>query len=53
MRPARWRRSTHVVIGVTVLLLAAAVVAVAAVVTSGGRTTSEAKAGKPQPTPAL
>jgi D-alanyl-D-alanine carboxypeptidase/D-alanyl-D-alanine-endopeptidase (penicillin-binding protein 4) len=53
MRPARWRRSTHVVIGVAVLLLAAAVVAVAAVVTSGGRSTSEAKAVKPQPTPAL
>ncbi|MDT5106938.1 MAG: hypothetical protein QOI25_4451, partial [Mycobacterium sp.] len=53
MRPARWRRSTHVVIGVAVMLVAAAVVAVAAVVTSGGRPTSEAKAVKPQPTPAI
>ncbi|MDT5391503.1 MAG: hypothetical protein QOE04_5144, partial [Mycobacterium sp.] len=53
MRPGRWRRSTHVVIGVAVLLVAAAVVAVAAVVTSGGRPTSEAKAVKPQPTPAV
>ncbi|WP_184443250.1 D-alanyl-D-alanine carboxypeptidase/D-alanyl-D-alanine-endopeptidase [Mycobacterium sp. AZCC_0083] len=53
MRPARWRRSTHVVIGVAVLLVAAAVVAVAAVITSGGRSTSEAKTVKPQPAPAL
>jgi len=53
MRPARWRRSTHVVIGVAVLLVAAAVVAVAAVITSGGHSTSEAKTVKPQPTPAL
>jgi D-alanyl-D-alanine carboxypeptidase/D-alanyl-D-alanine-endopeptidase (penicillin-binding protein 4) len=53
MRPARWRRSTHVVIGVAVLLVAAAVVAVAAVITAGGPSTSEAKTVKPQPTPAL
>ena len=53
MRPARWRRSTHVVVGVAVLLVVAAVVAVAAVVTSGGRSTSDATAIKPQPTPAL
>jgi len=52
MRPARWRRSTHVVVGVAVLLVVAAVVAVAAVVTSGGRSTSDAKTVKPQPTPA-
>ena len=36
MRPTRWRRSTHVVIGVAVLVLVAALVAVAAVFTMGG-----------------
>jgi D-alanyl-D-alanine carboxypeptidase/D-alanyl-D-alanine-endopeptidase (penicillin-binding protein 4) len=49
MRPARWRRSTHVVVGLAVLLVVAAVVAVAAVLTSGGRPTSAAQAVKPQP----
>jgi D-alanyl-D-alanine carboxypeptidase/D-alanyl-D-alanine-endopeptidase (penicillin-binding protein 4) len=49
MRPARWRRSTHVVIGVGVLLVVAGVVAVAGVLTSGGPPTSEAKAVTPQP----
>ncbi|MGK2867084.1 MAG: D-alanyl-D-alanine carboxypeptidase/D-alanyl-D-alanine endopeptidase [Mycobacterium sp.] len=34
MRPDRWRRSTHLVIGLVVLVLVAAVVGVAAVVTS-------------------
>lgn len=34
MRPGRWRRSTHLVIGLVVLVLVAAVVGVAAVVTS-------------------
>ena len=53
MRPARWRRSTHVVVGVAVLLVVAVVVAVGAVVTSGGHSTSEATAVKPQPAPAL
>jgi D-alanyl-D-alanine carboxypeptidase/D-alanyl-D-alanine-endopeptidase (penicillin-binding protein 4) len=48
MRPTRWRRSTHVVIGVAVLLLVAAVVAVAAVLTTG-HSTSEAAAVKPAP----
>ncbi len=47
MRPTRWRRSTHVVIGVAVLMLVAAVVAVAAVLTTGRST--EAAAAKPTP----
>jgi D-alanyl-D-alanine carboxypeptidase/D-alanyl-D-alanine-endopeptidase (penicillin-binding protein 4) len=49
MRPTRWRRSTHVVVGVAVLLVVAGVVAVGAVLTSGGRSTSEAQAVRPQP----
>ncbi|MDT5245819.1 MAG: hypothetical protein QOD36_3195, partial [Mycobacterium sp.] len=48
MRPTRWRRSTHVVIGVAVLLLVAAVVGVAAVLTSGN-STSGAEPIKPTP----
>jgi serine-type D-Ala-D-Ala carboxypeptidase/endopeptidase (penicillin-binding protein 4) len=48
MRPTRWRRSTHVVIGVAVLVLVAAVVAVAAVLTTG-HSTSDAQAVKPAP----
>ncbi|MCV7230505.1 D-alanyl-D-alanine carboxypeptidase/D-alanyl-D-alanine endopeptidase [Mycolicibacterium komossense] len=50
MRPTRWRRSTHIVIGVVVLIAVGAVIAVAALVT-GGRTTSEAQS-PPAPTPA-
>ncbi len=49
MRPTRWRRSTHVLIGVAVLLVVAAVVAVAASVTTGSPSTSAAEAVKPQP----
>jgi D-alanyl-D-alanine carboxypeptidase/D-alanyl-D-alanine-endopeptidase (penicillin-binding protein 4) len=48
MRPTRWRRSTHVVIGVAVLLLVTAVVGVAAVVNTGN-STSDAAAVKPAP----
>lgn len=48
MRPARWRRSTHLVIGLVVLVLVAAVVGVAAVVTS---TSTSARADLP-PQPA-
>ena len=48
MRPTRWRRSTHVVIGVAVLLLVAAVVGAAAVLTTGN-STSDAEAIKPAP----
>jgi D-alanyl-D-alanine carboxypeptidase/D-alanyl-D-alanine-endopeptidase (penicillin-binding protein 4) len=48
MRPTRWRRSTHVVIGVAVLALVAAVVGVAAVLT-GGNSTSDAEPMKPMP----
>jgi serine-type D-Ala-D-Ala carboxypeptidase/endopeptidase (penicillin-binding protein 4) len=47
MRPTRWRRSTHVLIGVAVLVLVAAVVAVAAVLTTGHST--DAAAVKPAP----
>lgn len=47
MRPTRWRRSTHVAVGVAVLVLVAAVVAVAAVLT--GQRSSEAQAVKPAP----
>ena len=46
MRPTRWRRSTHVVVGVAVLLLVAAVVGMAAVLTTGN-STSDAEAIKP------
>ncbi|MEV3903023.1 D-alanyl-D-alanine carboxypeptidase/D-alanyl-D-alanine-endopeptidase [Mycobacterium sp. NPDC050551] len=49
MRPARWKRSTHVVIGAAVLLLVAAVVAVAGVLTAGRG--GEAQAAKPLPAP--
>jgi D-alanyl-D-alanine carboxypeptidase/D-alanyl-D-alanine-endopeptidase (penicillin-binding protein 4) len=48
MRPTRWRRSTHVVIGVAVLLLVAGVVGVAAVLTTGN-STSGAEPIKPAP----
>jgi D-alanyl-D-alanine carboxypeptidase/D-alanyl-D-alanine-endopeptidase (penicillin-binding protein 4) len=48
MRPTRWRRSTHVVIGVAVLLLVAAVVAAAAVL-RGSDSTGDANAIKPTP----
>src|SRR5258705_599762 len=48
MRPTRWRRSTHVVIGVAVLLLVAGVVGVAAVLTTGD-SASDAAAVKPAP----
>jgi D-alanyl-D-alanine carboxypeptidase/D-alanyl-D-alanine-endopeptidase (penicillin-binding protein 4) len=48
MRPTRWRRSTHVVIGAAVLLLVAGVVGVAAVLTTGN-STSDAEPIKPAP----
>jgi D-alanyl-D-alanine carboxypeptidase/D-alanyl-D-alanine-endopeptidase (penicillin-binding protein 4) len=51
MRPTRWRRSTHVVIGVAVLVLVAALVGVAAVL-STGNSTSDAAAVKPAPSAA-
>lgn len=52
MRPTRWRRSTHVLLGVAVLLVVAAVVAVGAVFAAGGRST-EAQSVRPQPEPAV
>lgn len=50
MRPSRWRRSTHVALGVSVLALVAVVVAVAALLT-GSRTTGEASAVPAAPAP--
>jgi serine-type D-Ala-D-Ala carboxypeptidase/endopeptidase (penicillin-binding protein 4) len=49
MRPTRWRRSTHVLIGVAVLVLVAVVVAVAALLTAGGQSTSGATQVMPAP----
>ena len=49
MRPTRWRRSTHIVIGLAVLVLVAALVAVAAVFTMGGHSTSDAQTVPPAP----
>ncbi|HYB34656.1 MAG TPA: D-alanyl-D-alanine carboxypeptidase/D-alanyl-D-alanine-endopeptidase [Mycobacterium sp.] len=39
MRPSRWRRSTHVIVGVVMLALVAAAVAAAALLTAGGHGT--------------
>jgi D-alanyl-D-alanine carboxypeptidase/D-alanyl-D-alanine-endopeptidase (penicillin-binding protein 4) len=50
MRPTRWRRSTHVLVGLAVLVLVAVVVAVAAVLTTSRN--SDAQAVKPLPAPA-
>lgn len=50
MRPTRWRRSTHVLVGLAVLVLVAVVVAAAAVLTAG-RTNRDAEAAKPVPAP--
>ncbi len=50
MRPTRWRRSTHVLVGVAVLSLVAAVVTVAALASAGNRPTAEPV--DPQPAPA-
>jgi serine-type D-Ala-D-Ala carboxypeptidase/endopeptidase (penicillin-binding protein 4) len=52
MAPTRWRRSTHVWVGVLVLVVVAVVVAVAAVATSSGSTPAEPKvAVAPRPAP--
>ena len=50
MRPTRWRRSTHLAVGVAVLAVVAAVIAVAALLT-GGRGSS-APQSLPVPAPA-
>ncbi len=50
MRPSRWRRSTHVAIGVAVVLLVAVVVVVAALVGTG-RQPSDARAVPAAPAP--
>ena len=52
MRPTRWRRSTHVLIGVAVLLVVAAVVGVAAFV-SAPAPASQPPPIKPEPKPAV
>lgn len=50
MRPTRWRRSTHVLIGVAVLVLVAAVVAAAAVMSRNkSAPVAAGSAVKPQP----
>ncbi|OKH85067.1 D-alanyl-D-alanine carboxypeptidase [Mycobacterium sp. ST-F2] len=49
MRPTRWRRSTHVVIGVAVLVLVAALVAAAAVMTRHEATPAAGASVRPQP----
>ncbi|BCQ06987.1 D-alanyl-D-alanine carboxypeptidase/D-alanyl-D-alanine-endopeptidase [Mycobacterium heckeshornense] len=48
MRPTRWRRSTHAIIGVAVVAVVAALVAAAAWLTSGGR---DAKMARTSPEP--
>jgi D-alanyl-D-alanine carboxypeptidase/D-alanyl-D-alanine-endopeptidase (penicillin-binding protein 4) len=53
MRPTRWRRSTHVLVGVAVLLLVTAVVAVGAMLTTGGPASDAAQAVDRQPDPAV
>jgi D-alanyl-D-alanine carboxypeptidase/D-alanyl-D-alanine-endopeptidase (penicillin-binding protein 4) len=50
MRPTRWRRSTHALIGVAVLAVVAAIVAVAALFNTGS--SPDAAAAKPAPAPA-
>jgi serine-type D-Ala-D-Ala carboxypeptidase/endopeptidase (penicillin-binding protein 4) len=52
MRPTRWRRSTHVLLGVAVLLVVAGVVAVAAFV-SAPKPAGQAEPIKPEPKPAV
>jgi D-alanyl-D-alanine carboxypeptidase/D-alanyl-D-alanine-endopeptidase (penicillin-binding protein 4) len=52
MRPTRWRRSTHVLIGVAVLVVVAVVVAAAALFTAGGQSSSDAPQAIPAPAPA-
>jgi serine-type D-Ala-D-Ala carboxypeptidase/endopeptidase (penicillin-binding protein 4) len=49
MRPTRWRRSTHLVIGVAVLVLVAALVAAAAVMTRHEAVPATGSNVKPQP----
>ncbi len=43
MRPTRWRRSTHTIVGIGVLVLVAAVVAVVAILNKGDHGTSRAQ----------
>ena len=50
MRPTRWRRSTHVAVGVAVLALVVVVVAAAALLTRGESTVQQAV--EPAPAPA-
>jgi serine-type D-Ala-D-Ala carboxypeptidase/endopeptidase (penicillin-binding protein 4) len=52
MRPTRWRRSTHLLIGVAVLVLVAAVVGVAALFAGTGQSTGGASDAIPTRAPA-
>ncbi|MGB6207489.1 D-alanyl-D-alanine carboxypeptidase/D-alanyl-D-alanine endopeptidase [Mycobacterium sp.] len=49
MRPTRWRRSTHLIVGVAVLAVVAAVVAATALFTASGRGASGAQIPPPPP----
>lgn len=49
MRPGRWRRSTHLVIGLVVLVVVAAVVGVGAVVASSRTAATDALPAQPAP----
>jgi D-alanyl-D-alanine carboxypeptidase/D-alanyl-D-alanine-endopeptidase (penicillin-binding protein 4) len=50
MRPSRWRRSTHVIVGVAVFAVVAAVVAAAALFAASGHGTSGAQTPPEPPT---
>jgi D-alanyl-D-alanine carboxypeptidase/D-alanyl-D-alanine-endopeptidase (penicillin-binding protein 4) len=49
MRPSRWRRSTHVIVGVVVLAVIAAAVAAAAVFTAGDHRSKATRIPPPHP----
>jgi D-alanyl-D-alanine carboxypeptidase/D-alanyl-D-alanine-endopeptidase (penicillin-binding protein 4) len=49
MRPTKWRRSTHLIVGVGVLAIVAVVVAATALFTAGGRGASGAQVSPPPP----
>ncbi|HZU48588.1 MAG TPA: D-alanyl-D-alanine carboxypeptidase/D-alanyl-D-alanine-endopeptidase, partial [Mycobacterium sp.] len=53
MRPTRWRRSTHAIIGVAVLAVVAAVVAAATWFTAGGHDTKDPQLPPEPHTPAV
>lgn len=51
MGPRRWRKTTHVLVGLAVLAVVAAVVAAAVLFTTGGHGTSGARSPVPPPRP--